>query len=130
MIAKNNLIIIAIVGPCGAGKTTLRDNLLKMGIVSRPITQEHSYVKDMWQRMTNPDILIFLDASYSETTKRKRLDWTVDEYYEQQRRLEHARIYADFYLFTDTITPIEVANRVFTFLMLRGIKPAESPTHS
>ena len=55
--------LIGIVGPCGAGKTTLAQGLRGKGYRARAIVQEHSYVQDMWQRITKPDILIFLQAS-------------------------------------------------------------------
>jgi len=77
----------------------------------------------MWQRITNPDLLIFLDASYPETIRRRRLNWTEAEYQEQQRRLAHARQHCHFYLFTDPLTPVEVVARVVEFLAQQGALP-------
>jgi len=37
------------------------------GLLHAAYCQEHSYVKDMWLRLTNPDVLVFLDASYTST---------------------------------------------------------------
>lgn len=62
----------------------------------------------MWQKITNPDFLVFLDASYQTTKLRRQLDWTENEYLEQHRRLEHARAHADLYIMTDPLTPIQV----------------------
>jgi ABC-type Mn2+/Zn2+ transport system ATPase subunit len=62
MTAKDDRFLVGIVGPCGAGKTTLTRNLTAAGISARAIAQEHSYVPYMWQKITNPDILIFLAA--------------------------------------------------------------------
>ena len=53
---------IGVVGPCAAGKTTLIAGLRNHGYTAKHIAQEHSYVPAMWQLLTNPDILIYLDA--------------------------------------------------------------------
>jgi deoxyadenosine/deoxycytidine kinase len=104
--------MIAIVGPCAAGKSTLAARLRQAGWSARQIAQEHSYVADMWQVLTQPDVLVFLDASYEVCTQRKQLNWTPAEYQEQQRRLRHARAHCDVYLDTTGLTPEEVARRV------------------
>jgi deoxyadenosine/deoxycytidine kinase len=110
--------LIGIVGPCAAGKTTLSMSLKKLGLSARHIAQEHSYVADMWQRITNPDVLVFLDASFQVTLKRRRLDWTLDDYNEQHYRLRHAREHADLYIFTDNLTSEEVLTTVLRYLRM------------
>jgi len=109
-------IKIGIVGPCAAGKTTLVDNLKNYGYVSKHIAQEHSYVADMWKRLTNPDILIYLDVSYPLTLQRRHMNWSPVEYQEQLRRLNHARYHADLYINTDQLTSEEVLVRVLSYL--------------
>ncbi len=117
---------IGIVGPCTAGKSTLINRLRgRYAVALRHIAQEHSYVQDMWQRISRPDWLVFLDVSYPFSMKRKKLDWTVEEYQEQQRRLTHARQHADLYLMTDELTPEEVEERVREFLEDKGIQRVE-----
>lgn len=108
--------VIGVVGPCAAGKSTLARNLASRGYHIKHIAQEHSYVPHMWQRLTNPDILIFLDVSFEESNRRRPMPWQESDYAEQQRRLRHAREHADFYLLTDGLTPEEVAERVLDFL--------------
>ena len=108
--------VIGVVGPCGAGKTALTEGLKRRGYRARAIVQEHSYVPDMWQRITNPDILIFLDASYPVTCKRRNLNWSEADWEEQQRRLSHARQHADFYLDTNELNIEEVCQQVIGFL--------------
>ncbi len=108
--------LIGIVGPCGAGKTTLAQGLRGKGYRARAIVQEHSYVQDMWQRITKPDILIFLQASCTVGGKRRRLNWTESEWEEQQRRLEHAHQHADLALDTDPLGINEVLDGVLEFL--------------
>ena len=107
---------VGIVGPCGSGKSTLITALEARGYTCRHIAQEHSYVKDMWKRISNPDVLIFLDASFPVSTARRKLNWLESDHAEQQRRLAHAREHADLIVETDSLTPHEVTSRVLDFL--------------
>jgi deoxyadenosine/deoxycytidine kinase len=107
-----NQLKIGVVGPCGAGKSTLVNALAKHGYYARHIAQEHSYVPTMWKRIVDPDILVYLDASFPVSTQRRKLDWRLDEYEEQSRRLRNAREHADVYLDTDLLTPGEVLELV------------------
>jgi deoxyadenosine/deoxycytidine kinase len=111
--------LIGIVGPCGAGKTTLAAGLHRNGYRARAIAQEHSFVKDMWQRMTRPNVLVFLQASCSVGAERRQMKWTEAEWEEQQRRLAHAREHADFFLNTDSLGIVEVLKLVLGFLQNR-----------
>ena len=61
--------LIGVVGVCASGKSTLIKGLKERGFNARHIAQEHSYVKDMWKRITNPDLLVFLDDSRSRTRR-------------------------------------------------------------
>ena len=112
-------LLIGVVGPCGAGKTTLVEGLERAGFRCRHIAQEHSYVQTMWKRITNPDLLIFLHASFEVCTRRRKLNWTQADYDEQQRRLAHAREHADLLIETDSLTPEEVRGRALEFLQTR-----------
>jgi thymidylate kinase len=99
---------IVIVGPCGAGKSTLADGLCEHNYDARQITQEHSFVPKMWKLISKPDILIYLDASFETCNQRKQLDWGPKDHAEQLRRLTHARQHCDIYLPTDGLTPEEI----------------------
>ena len=103
---------IGLVGPCSAGKSTLIDKLQDEGYQSRHIAQEHSYVPDMWQKIVNPLVLVYLDVSYEVSMDRKRLNMSPQEFDEQNNRLDHARQHADIYLFTDPLNPEEVLDAV------------------
>jgi guanylate kinase len=116
---RNPTSLIGIVGPCGAGKTTLAEGLRRKGYKARAIVQEHSYVQDMWRRITNPDVLIFLQASCLVGGKRRRLNWTESEWEEQQRRLRHAREHSDFLVDTDPLGIDQVMELVLEFLKSR-----------
>lgn len=102
---------VAIVGPCAAGKTTLAEGLRSMGINARQIAQEHSYVPDMWQILTKPKLLLYLDAGYETCSARKNLHWTPEEYEEQVRRLAHAKDNCDIYIRTDELDIEQVLNQ-------------------
>lgn len=114
------LLVLGVVGPCGAGKSTLIQGLqaLPLPLDLHHIAQEHSYVPTMWQRLVHPDFLVFLDASFEVSTRRRRLDWTEADFQEQQRRLSHARLHADLYIMTDPLSPIEIMQ-----LVLRHLQP-------
>ncbi len=104
--------LIGVVGVCASGKSTLIKGLTAQGYRCRHIAQEHSYVQDMWQRLTNPDILIFLKISYEKTLERKKLNWTRIEYETQLKRLQHAFQHADIIIDTESLDPRQLMERV------------------
>ncbi|NOH03155.1 MAG: ATP-binding protein [Chloroflexi bacterium] len=109
-------ILIGVVGPCGSGKSTLIQGLEKHGYRCRHIAQEHSYVKTMWRVVTNPDVLIFLQASFENSTARRDLNWTLADYEEQHRRLAHAYEHADLVIDTDELDAAGVLARTLDYL--------------
>lgn len=107
---------IGVVGPCASGKTTLIASLREFGYTGKHIAQEHSYVPNMWKRLSDPDILIYLDVSYECSLQRQPMDWTEKDFKNQVRRLQHAKEHSDLYLNTDRLTPDEVLDKVLNFL--------------
>jgi len=120
-VQKNNLI--GIVGPCSAGKSTLIGRLKELGYSCRHIAQDHSYVPDMWQRLVNPIVLIYLDVSYKVSMNRRPLNLNRAEFDEQKNRLKHAFQNADLSIQTDKLTSDEVQNLVVKFLKKHNIQP-------
>ena len=112
----DNDLIIGIVGPCKTGKSVLREGLEKHGYKVKHIAQEHSHTPSMWQKIANPDVLIYLSVSYQKTLERSTMSWAKAEYEEQLKRLKHARQHADFYINTDNLTEEGVIQSVFDFL--------------
>jgi hypothetical protein len=108
--------LVAVVGPCAAGKSLLVDTLCSRGINAREVAQEHSYIPDMWLRITAPDLLVFLDVSLEESQRRRPTDITGAAWAELVRRLDHARASAHLYLHTDGLTPDQIVQRVLEFL--------------
>ncbi|HLO31658.1 MAG TPA: hypothetical protein VK249_21070 [Anaerolineales bacterium] len=120
--------LIGVVGPCGSGKSTLIAGLEKHGYTCRHIAQEHSYVPAMWQRITNPDLLIYLAASFPVCTVRRKLNWQKADHDEQLRRLAHARQHANLLIDTDDLTPEQVLQKTLDYLAKILTAPPADPT--
>ena len=104
---------VAVVGPCASGKSTLTAALRAAGYEARQPAQEHSYVPDMWRRLVDPDVLIYLDLSHEAYRARRPRDDAGPEYLDmQRRRLAHALAHADLVLDTSEMTSDEVWARV------------------
>ncbi len=104
---------VAVVGPCASGKSTLVAALLAAGYDARHPAQEHSYVPDMWQRLVEPDVLIYLDLSHAAYRARRPHDDAGPDYLDMQRaRLAHARAHADVVVDTSGMTAAEVGEWV------------------
>ncbi|MDH5507494.1 MAG: hypothetical protein OEZ02_09765 [Anaerolineae bacterium] len=79
----------------------------------------------MWLRITNPDILIFLDVSYKQTIKRGMPQWSEADYDEEQHRLRHAREHADLYIDTDQSPEAETLNTALDFLRMGDVEKGD-----
>ncbi|MBN1178084.1 MAG: hypothetical protein JXD18_02665 [Anaerolineae bacterium] len=108
--------VVGLVGPCGAGKSTLAAALRARGILTREIAQEHSYVQEMWRLIAAPDVLIYLDVSHAEAQRRKGREFPAPYWHTLNGRLGHARAHADLCLNTDALAPEAVLARVLDFL--------------
>ena len=108
--------LIAIVGPCASGKSSLVCALQQQGYNAHEVAQEHSYVPAMWQRITQPDLLIYLDISWEVACQRRPTDTKPGWWAEVAHRLRHARHHADLYIHTDELTPHEVLAEALAFL--------------
>lgn len=117
MSLKAQSLRVAIVGPCTSGKSTLAQALRDAGYDARQPAQEHSYVPDMWQKLTQPDLLIYLDVNYENVVARRpKNPGNAQRLQEQNRRLTHARQHADLYLDTVGLTTGQVQEQVIGFL--------------
>lgn len=108
--------LIAVVGPCASGKSTLVRALQERGYNAREVKQEHSYVETMWQRITRPTVLIYLDVSQEVAGQRRAAEADVAWWHELQQRLWHARQHADLRINTDDLRPEEVVDQAVSFL--------------
>lgn len=118
MTSKSGSILkVAVVGACAAGKSTLASYLQEEGYDIHHVAQEHSYVPDMWQRIGQPDVLIYLDVNYeSIKARRPRLDFRLEDLAEQNRRLAHARQHCHLFLDTSELSIAQVRNQTLSFL--------------
>ena len=113
--------LIAVVGPCASGKSSLVRRLKALGYNVRHVAQDHSYVPDMWRRLTDPDLLIYLDAELSTIARRRRISWGERYLADERHRLRHARQHCDLYLSTDDLTEEKVLEHAVTFLEKHGL---------
>jgi hypothetical protein len=90
--------------------------LKERGYNAREVTQEHSYVPTMWQRITKPDLLIYLDVSQEVAGQRRASEIQVVWWDKLEQRLQHARRHADLRIQTDNLSLQEVLSRALAFL--------------
>jgi chloramphenicol 3-O-phosphotransferase len=109
--------LIGIVGPCSSGKSTLARALRALEYRVKEIMQEHCAAPMMWRRITNPDVLIYLDVSMDVAAQREGLErpssWWVEE---REFRLAHARANCDLYIDTSTLTPEDILTQTLDYL--------------
>ena len=83
-----------------------------MGYRVKEIMQEHSAAPAMWQRITNPDVLIYLDVDMDVAARREGLSDAFPWWPEERNvRLAHARAHCDLYIDTSALTSDEVVGR-------------------
>lgn len=90
--------------------------LQERGYDAREVIQEHSYVPTMWQRITQPDLLIYLDVSQEIAGQRRASESSVAWWDKLKQRLQHARQHADLFIETDNLCSQEVLSRALAFL--------------
>lgn len=107
---------VAVVGPCGAGKSCLVAALRERGVSAREVAQEHSYAPAMWQRLARPDLLVYLDVSREVAGERLGRELPLWLWEAMAARLAHARAHADLVVQTDRLLPGDVLDSVLEFL--------------
>jgi thymidylate kinase len=96
--------------------------LLDKGYDARHCVQEHSFVPDMWQRQSRPEVLVYLDVSLPVILKRRGFAFNNDDLIEQRRRLAHAREHCHIYVDTDRLSEEQVLHQVIAVLETLEIK--------
>jgi cytidylate kinase len=90
---------IVVVGPCGSGKTTLVDHLREQGYDARVVAQEHSIIRDLWQKR-HPDVVVALNLDLETLRARRSPIWSEEVFALQQGRLKDAFAAADMVINT------------------------------
>ncbi|MDF2565478.1 MAG: hypothetical protein K0Q53_1873 [Massilibacillus sp.] len=108
-------MLVAIVGVCASGKTTLVKGLRDAGIDAYNVAQEHSCIKKFWNRK-KPDLLIMIDVTLSAIKKRRFVTWDEDRLVVQHERLRDARENANLYIQTDELSREEVLQTILNFI--------------
>ena len=116
--ARQARVLVGIDGPDAAGKTTLAENLTRLGYEAKTVAQEHSYIPALY-RHTSPDVVIYLDASFAAIRKRRAIDWDESSLAEERARLADARQTCDLYVKTDKLNADQVFRRVRRWLEKR-----------
>lgn len=106
---------VVVVGVCASGKTTLVQNLTRMGIEAYNAAQEHSQIKQLWKKK-QPDILVMLDATLETLRTRRKIPWGEERLIAQRERLADAREHADLFIQTDRLTKEEVAQVILDYI--------------
>jgi hypothetical protein len=108
---------VVIVGPCASGKTTLARNLREIGVDAVVSGQEHSEIRNLWQRQ-QPDMVIGLNLDLETLRARRGASWSQALYDTQQRRLGPAFAAASIVLDTGKASETEVVTEVMQQLGL------------
>lgn len=116
---------IVVVGPCGSGKTTLVDHLLERGYNARVVAQEHSIIRDLWQKR-GPDVVIALDLDLETLRRRRSPSWSADIFQKQHERLREAFDAADLLINTAVHGEEDVVQLVTTWLDQSASYPGTS----
>jgi hypothetical protein len=72
-------------------------------------------VHNLWQ-LSNPDVLVYLDATLPTIRRRRRAEWSQSMLDEEHRRLADARRHCHLYIPTDGLSPDDVVSIVVTYL--------------
>ena len=119
--------LIVVVGPCGSGKTTLVDHLQEQGYDARVVAQEHSIIRDLWQKR-NPDVVIALDLDLETLRARRSSTWSANIFDLQHERLKDAFAAADVTIDTAKHDEQTVVAIVTTWLQKRQVSQQSSPS--
>lgn len=106
---------VAVIGPCGAGKSTLVNALRDAGVDAHVTAQEHSMIPDLWSRK-HPDLLLYLDVDFETVRARRGGSWLPAIHAAQIERLASARKQADLELSTVVLTADETALRALELI--------------
>lgn len=112
---------ITVVGVCGAGKSSLVAELCARGYDAHECLQEHSFLADMWRRVSRPQVLVMLHAARQTLLSRSYSYVSPALYQDQINKLAHACAHAQIYVNTDNLEIQSVGSLVLSYLALHHI---------
>ena len=123
-----DLPLVKVVGVSASGKSTLVRNLREAGYNARSVSQEHTEVQDLWQRIRPPAVLIYLDVNLAmQRERRPDVSWDQAHVEVEQRRLAHARTAAHVTIDTSSIGAADTLAVALDFLRSAQIPHAATP---
>ncbi len=127
-LMTEKLPLIKVVGISASGKSTLVAALRTAGWNARPVSQEHSDVRELWKQFGFPKILIFLDNDlHGQRARRPDVEWSAENLAQERTRLQHAYEHADLRLNTASLTAQQVADVVVAFLNAQRVRRSSTP---
>lgn len=120
--------LIKVVGVSASGKVDAGHVAARIGLLTRPVSQEHSDVAELWKQFGFPRVLIFLDNDLAgQRSRRPDVEWDDANLASEHGRLRSARDNADLRINTATLTAAQVRDLVVAFLEANRIRRAQSP---
>ena len=125
---EQRLPLIKVLGTSGSGKSTLVTGLRRLGYNTRPVSQEHSDVPDLWQQFDRPYVVIYLYAGLAaQQARRPGNSSTPESMRQEEHRLAHARHAADLRIDTSNLTSEEVLKLAVVYLQHVRVAHADHP---
>lgn len=106
---------LAVVGTCASGKSTIVQDLRRLGYDAFVVSQEHSVVRELWNHQ-EPDMLVYLQADYRTVQERRGQSWPRWIYDVQIERLRDARKHARIIVDTGEFTIEETIERIVSMI--------------
>lgn len=116
---------VVVVGTCASGKSSLVAGLKQAGVVATAVGQEHSAVRDLWQRSSPTHVIVLVTDVETIRERRQDPSWPHWLFEEQTARLVSAREGATLTIDTRSIGRDEVLRLTLSHL---GVDIGESRT--
>lgn len=116
---------VVIVGTCASGKTTLAEELRRLGYPARVVAQEHSDIAGLWRRH-GPALVIGLEAPLETVRRRRGSTWSAAVYDRQRQRLRPAMDHAAVIIDTGRASPMATLAAATAALREAGIRPGSA----
>lgn len=108
--------LVALVGPCGSGKSTIAGMLTREGVPAREVGQEHTAMPYYFLEIM-PRLVVYLEVELEDIRRRKGApDWPQQRLDRQRRHLAYARKKADLKIDSSSAAPQDIVPRIMELL--------------